>query len=267
MVNIGLSDESVRQMKYEGPSGFDTGTNPREEYEIDIKITRNQVEYGFPDRNFIKRIIRVMESYNNEPDIFEQYFKRMQAVYRRRFAVWYFKPKKRRFLFGNVPLVRGLEVYPSGEVRARGPRLRPSLTTRNAMYAVRQISGQWANFGTSFPYAKLLHFGGFKGSMRFRFPVRSTQLKWRDDFNNPHEANFTFDAGFYMPPRPFYQALRPDELRYVMSGTEERYADDITWAVTGIRRKTFGSQIVNYGLGNSVQEIGLGGSGPNIGLS
>lgn len=202
----------------------------------EIKQIRQIEIQGFPVyRGMASRFARGYAALDEDAQ-WEIFFACMQRIYRMRFMKENFVPKRRPFLFGRTPLQRGLDAMQNGELVARPPQLRPSLTKRYAKYAVRtKVPGQHAIHGTSYPWAALLHSGGWRGSFRYRAPKSAHKLRWLDDNRKQWTAQSNFDAGFYMPPRPFSHNLTPKENEYLLK-TESNIWTEMTLVALGMPR-------------------------------
>jgi len=97
--------------------------------------------------------------------VYQSTFRAIEDIFRQRFASRTFAPKKRAFQYGDVPLERGT-TWVGNYSTYVGNRLKPSLTAPSSQFGVRNIMQFSAEFGTSFPWAFLLHTGGMRARIR-----------------------------------------------------------------------------------------------------
>jgi phage gpG-like protein len=130
------------------------------------------------------------------------YLERMLGAYE-----WLMRDRFRDIVPHMTPKQRP-NVYGS-EILVRTGRLRASLTPSRGLYAIREIAGNTAIFGTTAPYAGGLSRGITSTTPRIRTPLIKRGLMWIDEDGRKHRARMTTDAGFVIPSRPFFFSETP----------------------------------------------------------
>jgi hypothetical protein len=205
------------------------------------------------------KLIRMIQSDPEFSFVLPGQFRAARAIFLHRFMNNAFVPKLRQFQHGTTPLVRGID-WDGNNPTYREPQFMPSLVAEQAKYAIRRIHQQVAEFGTSYPWAMLLHKGGKVDRIRIspkhlgekrRMPsIRMSGmggarpdpriqihgigmgamggqdqrglLRWRDNDGVWQKADRTEDFGAFFPPRPILEPFTQREMVFL---TQALYQD------------------------------------------
>ena len=151
------------------------------------------------------------------PSIYNAMFTGFQSIFKERFENRTWAPKKREWQSGDPrPLFDGRARH-DGRPSGAGFQLFDSLTQSQSLFGIRKISKSYAEFGTTYPWAKLLSEGGEIQRNRVSIAEPGRYLRWTgapgERFPGPRRAVITRDSKAKFPPRPFLAPLTTYEVR------------------------------------------------------